>query len=72
MTEKKAKSREFSRSLFVVKDIKLGETFTKKNVRSIRPGYGMAPKYSEIVFGSIASQDIKRGTPLEWIHLKNS
>ncbi|MBM7606297.1 pseudaminic acid synthase [Metabacillus crassostreae] len=70
MTEKKEKSREFSRSLFVVKEIKEGETFNKENVRSIRPGYGLAPKYSNNIYGSIASQDISRGTPLEWNHIK--
>lgn len=70
LTEKKKKNRLYSRSLFVVKDIEGGETFTKENVRSIRPGYGLAPKYSKIVFGSIASQDIERGTPLEWKHIK--
>ncbi|WP_226670466.1 pseudaminic acid synthase [Metabacillus litoralis] len=70
MTEKKEKSREFSRSLFVAKDIKEGEAFNKENVRSIRPGYGLAPKYSNNIYGSIASQDINRGTPLKWKHIK--
>ena len=45
MTNKKKKSRQFSRSLFVVKDVKAGDEITKDNVRSIRPGYGMHPKY---------------------------
>jgi pseudaminic acid synthase len=70
LTDKKKKSRLYARSLFVVKDIKEGETFTEENVRSIRPGYGMAPKHSKIVFGSTASQDIDRGTPLNWKHIK--
>lgn len=54
----------FRRSLFVVNDIKAGETFTEANVRSIRPGYGMPPKYYDDVIGKCANTDIKRGTPL--------
>jgi len=64
LTEKMKKSREFSRSLFVVKDIKAGKVFTKENVRSIRPGYGLSPKYLKDILGKRATQDIKKGTPL--------
>ena len=56
----------FKRSLFVVEDIKKGETFSPKNIRIIRPGYGLAPKQYEEVIGKKASQDIKRGTPLSF------
>ena len=66
LTEKTKKSREFGRSLFVVKDIKKGETFTEENVRSIRPGYGLPPKYLPKILGKKARKDIKRGTPLSW------
>lgn len=66
LTEKMKKSREFSRSLFVVKDIKAGETFTEENIRSIRPGYGLPPKYLEDILGKRATQNIKKGTPLGW------
>lgn len=66
LTEKQKKSRMFSRSLFVVKDIKKGEEFTEENVRSIRPGYGINPKYFTKILGKIASQDIKKGTPLKF------
>jgi len=71
MTEKKQKSREFSRSLFVVRDIAKGERFTEENVRSIRPGYGLAPKFSDQVYGAVATEDIPRGTPLQWKHIKS-
>ena len=64
MTEKKQKSREFSRSLFVVKDVRPGEKITKNNVRSIRPGYGMHPKYFDDVQGKVFNQTVKKGTPL--------
>ncbi len=66
LTEKMKKSREFSRSLFVVKDIKAGEVFTEENIRSIRPGYGLPPKYLTYVLSKHTSKDIKRGTPLTW------
>lgn len=55
---------KFRRSLFVVEDIKAGEIFTGKNVRSIRPGYGMKPKFLTDVLGKTALVDIKRGEPL--------
>ena len=64
LTEKVKASRKFARSLFVVKDIKKGDTFTEENVRSIRPGYGLHPKYIGNVLGKIAKKDIERGTPL--------
>jgi pseudaminic acid synthase len=56
----------FRRSLFVVENVKAGEVFSEKNVRSIRPGHGLAPKYLPKVLGHRASCDIDRGTPLEW------
>ena len=66
LTEKNKKSREFSRSLFVVKDVAAGEIFTEDNVRSIRPNSGMEPKYYNEVLGKKATEDIERGTPLSW------
>jgi sialic acid synthase SpsE len=63
-TEHEAASRVYRRSLFVVKDVKAGETFTTKNVRSIRPGHGLAPKYTDEVIGRHASCDIMAGTPV--------
>jgi sialic acid synthase SpsE len=56
----------FRRSLFVVEDVRSGERLTAKNVRSIRPGNGLAPKHLPDVLGRPAARDIKRGTPLSW------
>lgn len=64
ITSSLEKSRVFARSLFVVEDVKKGELFTEKNVRSIRPGYGLRPKHIKKVLGKMARMDIKRGTPL--------
>jgi len=60
------KSKLFRRSLFVVKDVKKGEKLTEDNVRSIRPSYGLPPKYLKDVSGRRAAKDIERGTPLIW------
>ncbi len=65
-TEQERHSRVFRRSLFVVRDLAAGELFTPENVRSIRPGYGLAPKYMEVVLGKKAVVDLQRGTPLSW------
>ena len=65
MTEKKRKSREYSRSLYVSKDIKKGELFTRENIRSIRPGYGMHPKYLKDILGKKAEKNYEFGDRLE-------
>ena len=57
-------SRNFRKSIFVVKDMKKGESFTPENIRVIRPGYGMEPKYYEDILGKTAKCDIEYGTPL--------
>ncbi len=59
-------SRAFRRSLFVVGDVQAGEAFTSMNVRSIRPGDGLHPRYLREVLTKRASQNIPRGTPLAW------
>lgn len=64
--DQESKSRVFRRSLFVVRDMRAGETFTEENIRSIRPGYGLHPRYLKDVLGRRATRDIKRGTPLSW------
>ena len=66
LTEKTIKSRNSRRSLFIVKDIKEGEVLTKENIRSIRPGNGLEPKYCENILGKKAARDIKKGNPLAW------
>lgn len=65
-SEAEQKSIIFKRSLYVVQDIKKGEKFTADSVRSIRPGYGIPPKYIDIIIGSVASYDISRGTAVSW------
>ena len=70
LTEKQKQSIVFRRSLFIVKDVKGGKMFTEENVASIRPGYGLAPKYLKEVLGRKASKDIERGTPLSWSLLR--
>lgn len=57
----KIKGREFSRSLYVAKDIKAGEKFTEENVRSVRPGFGLHPKYLPDVLGETAARDLEMG-----------
>lgn len=59
----------FRRSIYVVEDISAGEELTTRNVRSIRPGYGLAPRHLPEVLGRRAARDIKRGEPLEWTAL---
>lgn len=65
MTDKKQKNREFCRSLFVAKDVKAGDIVTKENVRSVRPGFGMAPKYLENYIGKSFAKDVKAGQPFD-------
>jgi len=66
VSEQEAKSRVLRRSLFVVQDMKAGEEFTEDNVRSIRPGYGLAPRHLKEVLGRRAARNIQRGAPLSW------
>jgi len=66
LNEKQKRSRETARSLFVVKDIQKGEPFSEENIRSIRPGYGLHPKYYQQILGKSAKKGLERGTPLKW------
>ena len=64
--KRESSSLRFRRSLFVVEDVRQGELFTRKNVRSIRPSDGLHPRNLDEVLGRRAATDIERGTPLSW------
>ena len=66
LTEKQIKGKDFSRSLYVVEDVKKGQLVTEKNVRSIRPGFGMHPKHFKDVLGSTFVKNIEKGSPLKF------
>ena len=66
LTPKTKSNRDFSRSLFVVNDIKKGDKFTEENVKSIRPGFGIHPRYLRDIIGKKAAEDISKGIPLSW------
>lgn len=65
-TPAEVKSLAYRRSVYVVADVRAGEAFTPANLRIIRPGHGLAPKYQRIALGKKAARDIARGTPLSW------
>lgn len=65
-TEHEKKNMIFRRSIFAVKDIQEGEILTKDNIRVIRPGYGLKPRYYNNLLGKKVSQKIERGTPINW------
>lgn len=65
-TEAEKKSLVFRRSLYVVRDLKAGDILTTENIRAIRPGLGLSPKYFNQVLGKTAKHDVKRGTALNW------
>lgn len=66
ISESEAVNRIFRRSIFAVSDIRKGDIFTENNIRVIRPGYGLAPKYYDDILGKKALRDIERGSPLSW------
>lgn len=69
-TEEEKKSLIFRRSLYIAEDMKAGEILTKENVRAIRPGLGLPPKYLESLLGLAVKKDVKAGTPLSFELLK--
>lgn len=70
LSDRQKKSRERSRSLYVVKDTKKGEIFTEENIKSIRPGYGIHTKHYEQILGKRATENIKKGTALDWKYIE--
>lgn len=66
LEQSEEKSRRFRRSIYIIKDVKEGELLTPDNVRIIRPGFGMEPKYMGLVLGRRARQSYKRGSALTW------
>ena len=65
-TEKEKASLQFRRSLYVAQDMKAGDKFTADNLRVVRPGFGLAPKYYDIILGKKIAIDTKKGTPMQW------
>lgn len=70
LTEKVKKNRLFGRSLFFVEDIKEGEVISKENMKSIRPGHGISPKYYNDILGKKVTRNIEKGTPVSWEDIK--
>lgn len=71
LSDKVKKNRKFARSLFVVEDACKGDIITKKNVRSIRPGYGLHPKFYYQILGKKLSKDVTKGEPLTFSLIEN-
>lgn len=69
MTDKKKKSREFSRSIWISEDVKAGDVISKENIRIVRPAFGLAPKFYDQVLGKKVNQDLVKGTPLSFDHI---
>jgi len=71
ITKSEKASLRYRRSLYVTKDMKSGDIFTPQNLRTLRPGLGLPPKYYDIILGQAVNQDIQKGTPVTWNFLKN-
>ena len=56
----------FRRSLYIAEDMKKGDVLTEKNLRIVRPGLGLAPKYYDIIVGRQVNMDVKKGTAVKW------
>lgn len=71
LTNKQKKGKDFARSLYIVENIKKGEVFSKKNIKSIRPGFGLHPKYLEKIIGKKSTQNLTKGSRLEITNIEN-
>jgi pseudaminic acid synthase len=65
-TEAEKKSMIFRRSLYITQDLKAGDLLTRENLRSVRPGHGLKPKYYDKMLGKKVSKNVKKGTPVNW------
>lgn len=65
-TDREKASLKFRRSIYVAQDIKAGEALTNENIRIVRPGYGIEPKYIGVLLGKTAKRDLAKGTPINW------
>lgn len=70
LTEKQIKGKDFSRSLYIVNNIKTGDILTKENIRSIRPGFGLHPKYYNEILGKKVTINLEKGERLELKHIQ--
>jgi N-acetylneuraminate synthase len=66
LTDSELRSRVFRRSIYISEDVKKGDTLSSKNIRVIRPGLGLAPKFLDSILGLKVNNDYKKGTPLSW------
>ncbi len=66
VTEAEKKSLQFRRSIYIARDVAAGETLTVENLRCVRPGLGLPPKYYETLLGRKVNRDVKKGTPMSW------
>lgn len=70
LTENQIKNKQHSRSLFVIKDIKKGDIITEENVLSIRPAFGMHPRYYKEILGKKFNCNLEKGTPMDWKYIQ--
>ncbi|WP_286171863.1 pseudaminic acid synthase [Gracilibacillus phocaeensis] len=65
-SDKEEQSRSRRRSIYISKDMYAGDIITENNIKIVRPGFGLAPKYFDIVLGKQVNQSVQKGTPLRW------
>ena len=65
-TQAEAKSKAYRRTLYISRNMKVGDVFTADNLRLVRPGFGLSPKYYELILGKHVNQDAVAGTPMSW------